>query len=105
MDINWQLSDNMKLSFLTASTRQDSRSVSDWDNSQYDLVLDENLGRTAVRSEEIQLTGDFAQRLEWTFGGYVLLGSDDQGPRLALAGQRVPEGLDGPEQRVQQPGL
>src|SRR5882672_9253439 len=33
VDINWQLTDSMKLQFLTAHTKQDARSVSDWDNS------------------------------------------------------------------------
>ncbi len=69
IDIGYQLSDNMKLSFLSASTRQDSRSVSDWDNSQYDLVLDQNLGRTTVRSEEIQLTGGHG-KVDWLGGVY-----------------------------------
>jgi iron complex outermembrane recepter protein len=69
IDIGYDISDNMKLQFLTATTRQDSRSVSDWDNSQYDLVLDENLGRTVVRSEEIQLTGGHG-KVEWLGGVY-----------------------------------
>jgi iron complex outermembrane recepter protein len=69
VDIGWQLSDNMKLTFLTATTKQDARSVSDWDNSQYDLVLDENLARTTVNSEEIQLTGGHG-KLEWLGGVY-----------------------------------
>jgi iron complex outermembrane receptor protein len=69
IDINWRLTDTMKLEFLTAQTKQDARSVSDWDNSQYDLVLDENLAHTDVTSQEIQLTGGH-DKLEWLAGAY-----------------------------------
>jgi iron complex outermembrane receptor protein len=69
IDIGWQLNDNMKLQFLSAETRQDARSVSDWDNSQYDLVLDENLARTDVFSQEIQLTGG-GKKIQWLAGAY-----------------------------------
>src|SRR5262245_10974695 len=69
IDINWQLTDGMKLQFLSAQTKQDARSVSDWDNSQYDLVLDENLAQTDVFSQEIQLTGG-GKRIEWLAGAY-----------------------------------
>jgi iron complex outermembrane receptor protein len=69
VDIHWQLTDKMNLQFLTAQTKQDARSVSDWDNSQYDLVLDENLAKTEVNSEEIQLTGG-GDRIQWLAGAY-----------------------------------
>jgi iron complex outermembrane receptor protein len=69
VEVNWQLSDNMKLSFLTASTTADQKQAVDWDNSQYDLVLDENLVNTSVRSEEIQLSGGHG-KLEWLGGVY-----------------------------------
>ena len=69
IDISWQLTDKMKLQFLTAQTKQDARSVSDWDNSQYDLVLDENLAKTEVNSQEIQLTGG-GDRVQWVGGAY-----------------------------------
>lgn len=69
IDISWKLTDTMKLDFLTAQTKQNARSVSDWDNSQYDLVLDENLANTEVNSEEIQLTGGKG-KIEWLAGAY-----------------------------------
>ena len=69
IDIGWQLTDKMRLQFLTAQTKQDARSVSDWDNSQYDLVLDENLAKTEVNSEEIQLTGG-GDKIQWVGGAY-----------------------------------
>jgi len=69
IDIGWQLNDKMKLQFLSAETRQNARSVSDWDNSQYDLVLDENLADTNVFSQEIQLTGG-GDKIQWLAGAY-----------------------------------
>jgi iron complex outermembrane receptor protein len=69
VEINWQLTDNMHLQFLTASTSQESFSTVDWDNSQYDLVLDENLSDTDVTSQEIQLTGGHG-KVDWLGGVY-----------------------------------
>lgn len=69
LDVGWQLSDNMSLQFLTAGTNQVSNGVSDWDNSQYDLVLDINQSDLDVFSEEIQLTGG-GDRIEWLGGIY-----------------------------------
>jgi len=69
VDINWQLSDNMKLQLLTSATRQNADSVVDWDNSQYDLVLDMNRSKLYMRSEEIQLTGGHG-KIDWVGGVY-----------------------------------
>ena len=69
IDVGWQLTDKMKLQVLLAQTKQEARSVSDWDNSQYDLVLDENLAQTDVKSDEIQLTGG-GDRVQWLAGAY-----------------------------------
>jgi outer membrane receptor protein involved in Fe transport len=69
LETNWALSDNLSLQFLTASTDQDSDSVIDWDNSQYDLVLDMNRSKLDVFSQEIQLTGG-NDRVEWLAGVY-----------------------------------
>ena len=99
LETNWQLSDNMSLQFLTATDEQDADSVVDWDNSQYDLVLDMNRSELDVFSQEIQLTGG-SDRIEW-LGGRLLLGSGDPHAQRPLAGQRVPARLDEPEQRVQ----
>jgi iron complex outermembrane receptor protein len=69
VEANWRLSDNMSLRFLTGQTGQDSDSVVDWDNSQYDLVLDMNRGQLDVFSQDIQLTGG-NDRVEWLAGVY-----------------------------------
>jgi iron complex outermembrane receptor protein len=69
LEVNWDISDNMSLQFLTASTQQDADSVVDWDNSQYDLVLDMNRSKLDVFSQEIQLTGG-RDRFEWLAGIY-----------------------------------
>jgi iron complex outermembrane receptor protein len=69
LETNWRFSDSMSLQFLTASTKQDSDSVVDWDNSQYDLVLDINRSRLEVFSQEIQLTGG-NDRIDWLAGIY-----------------------------------
>ena len=69
LEVNWDITDNMSLQFLTASTQQDSDSVVDWDNSQYDLVLDMNRSKLDVFSQEIQLTGG-NDRIEWLAGVY-----------------------------------
>jgi iron complex outermembrane receptor protein len=65
----WTLTDNISLEFLTAQTTQDADAVIDWDNSQYDLVLDMNRSETDVFSQEIQLTGG-NDRIEWLGGVY-----------------------------------
>jgi iron complex outermembrane receptor protein len=69
VETNWSLSDNLKLQFLTAQTSQDADSVVDWDNSQYDLVLDINRSQLDVFSQEIQLTGG-RDKFEWLAGVY-----------------------------------
>ena len=40
VDIRWDLSDRMSLSFLTAMTEQDQKINVDWENSDYTLVED-----------------------------------------------------------------
>src|SRR5690606_20020709 len=69
LEINWRLSDRMNLQFLTANTKQDSDSVVDWDNSQFDLVLDMNRSKWDTFTEEIQLTGG-NDRVDWLAGIY-----------------------------------
>jgi outer membrane receptor protein involved in Fe transport len=69
VETNWQISDNMKLQFLTAQTDRDVNSVIDWDNSQYDLVLDMNRSKLDVFSQEIQLTGG-RDKIDWVAGAY-----------------------------------
>jgi outer membrane receptor protein involved in Fe transport len=65
----WTLTDNIGIEFLTAQTNQDADAVIDWDNSQYDLVLDMNRSETNVFSQEIQITGG-NDRIEWLGGIY-----------------------------------
>ncbi len=69
VETNWNFSDNMRLRFLTGHTEQDADSVIDWDNSQYDLVLDMNRSNLEVFSQDIQLTGG-NDRVEWLAGVY-----------------------------------
>jgi outer membrane receptor protein involved in Fe transport len=69
LETSWTLTDNLSLQFVTASTTQDADSVVDWDNSQYDLVLDMNRSQLDVFSQEIQLTGG-RDRFEWLAGAY-----------------------------------
>ena len=89
-----QLTDNLALQFLTAQTNQDADSVVDWDNSQYDLVLDMNRSELEVFSQEMQITGG-RDRFEWLAGVYYW--DQETPPQRPLAGQRVPEGVDGPD--------
>jgi iron complex outermembrane receptor protein len=69
LETNWAITDNMSLKFLTAQTDQVADSVVDWDNSQYDLVLDMNRSDLDVFSQDIQLTGG-NDRIEWLAGVY-----------------------------------
>jgi iron complex outermembrane receptor protein len=69
VDISWDISDSMSLNFLTAMVGQDANSVVDWDNSQYDLVLDMNRSELDMWSQEIQLTGG-GDRIQWLGGVY-----------------------------------
>ncbi|HZF28485.1 MAG TPA: TonB-dependent receptor [Gammaproteobacteria bacterium] len=69
VETDWNFSENMKLQFLTATTDQHSNQVVDWDNSQYDLVLDINQQKLDVFSQEIQLTGGRG-KVEWLGGVY-----------------------------------
>ncbi len=67
--MSWQLTDKMKLQFVTAQTSQDVKTIVDWDNSQWDLVTDVNQNQLSVFSQEIQLTGG-GDRVKWVGGAY-----------------------------------
>jgi iron complex outermembrane receptor protein len=69
IETTWDITDSMSLQFLTAQTQQDADSVIEWDNTQYDLVLDMNRSTLDVFSQEIQLTGG-RDRFEWLAGAY-----------------------------------
>lgn len=68
-DASLQLTDKMKLQFVTAQTEQDVALITDWDNSQWDLVTDVNQNRLRVFSQEVQLTGG-GDRVKWVGGAY-----------------------------------
>ena len=69
VETNWAISDNLNVQLLTAQTEHDADSVIEWDNTQYDLVLDMNRRRLDVFSQEFQLTGG-RERFEWLAGAY-----------------------------------
>jgi iron complex outermembrane receptor protein len=69
VETNWQFSENMKLQFLTANTKQDSNTVIDYDNNQYHLVEDINRSKIDVFSQEIQLTGGRG-KVDWLAGAF-----------------------------------
>ncbi|HEX5420045.1 MAG TPA: TonB-dependent receptor, partial [Gammaproteobacteria bacterium] len=68
-DITWTVSDALQLEFLTAQTSQDTSAITDWDNSQYQLVEDVNQGKLDVFSQEVQLSGKKG-RINWVGGAY-----------------------------------
>jgi iron complex outermembrane receptor protein len=67
-EMKLEISENLSLLFTTAATGQVAKSAVDWDNSQYDLVMDENQSKTDVKSNELQLTGKVG-KWDW-LGGY-----------------------------------
>jgi iron complex outermembrane receptor protein len=69
IETNWRLSDNLSVLAWTANTSQDADSVIEWDNTQYDILLDMNRSELDVFSQEIQLTGG-RDRFEWLAGVY-----------------------------------
>ncbi len=68
-DLTWNLTDTVKMEFLTAQTTQQNRAITDWDNSQYQLVEDVNQNRLHVFSQEIQISGGQG-RVNWVGGAY-----------------------------------
>ncbi len=68
-DLTWNLSDTMKVQFVTAQTDQNVALITDWDNSQWDLVTDVNQNHLRVFSQEIQLSGG-KDRVKWIGGLY-----------------------------------
>ncbi len=68
-DITWNVTDSTKLEFITAKTHQETASIVDWDNSQYQLVEDVNQGKLDVFSQELQISGG-KNRVNWVTGAY-----------------------------------
>ena len=73
LETNWDISDAMSLQFLTAATEQDADSVIDWDNSQYDLVLDMNRSELDVSARRSSSRAAGSHRV---VGRHLLLGPE-----------------------------
>jgi iron complex outermembrane recepter protein len=69
LDIQVQLSDALKMQFLTADYKALNKGYFEWDNSPHQLVNDFNLEDRDVLSEEVQFSGDY-QRFHWVAGLY-----------------------------------
>jgi iron complex outermembrane recepter protein len=69
VETNWQLTDTVKLQFLTANTHQDTTNYVDFDSSQYSLVEDLVRNKLDFFSQEMQLTGG-GDRIQWLAGAY-----------------------------------
>jgi len=69
LDINWSVTDNINVQFLSAYTEEDDDIVIDWDGSSYDIVSDLSRSRLNVFSEEIQVSGG-NDRVDWVGGVY-----------------------------------
>lgn len=69
-EVTWQLPYDIDLMYLASKVSQDADSVVDWDNSQYDLVLDMNRSVLDMTSHEFQVTGTLFDRFDWMGGLY-----------------------------------
>ncbi len=69
VDINWDITDNISIQFLTAYTDVETDIIIDWDGADYDIVSDLSRTRLDVFSEEIQITGG-GDRVSWVAGLY-----------------------------------
>jgi iron complex outermembrane receptor protein len=69
LDINWDVSDNISIQFLTGYTDVASDIIIDWDGSNYDIVSDLSRSKLDVFSEEIQISGG-SDRINWVGGLY-----------------------------------
>ncbi len=67
VDVRWDLTDSVAVSFLTAYTDVTAKTYIDYDNSQWGLVEDTSNGRINLKSEEIQFSGG-GDRVEWVAG-------------------------------------
>ena len=69
LDIEWNVTDNISVKFLTSYTESESDLISDWDGTEYEVVADLSRTDLNVLSEEIQITGG-GDRVSWFAGGY-----------------------------------
>ena len=69
-EVTWQLPYDIDVMYLASKVSQDADSVVDWDNSQYDLVLDINRSILDMTSQELQVTGTLTDMFDWMGGLY-----------------------------------
>jgi iron complex outermembrane receptor protein len=69
LDIEWNITDNLSVKFLTSYTDSESDLISDWDGTQYEVVADLARTQLDVFSEEIQISGG-GDRISWFAGAY-----------------------------------
>jgi iron complex outermembrane receptor protein len=69
LDIDWGITDNISVKFLTSYTDVADDVTNDWDGTDYEVVADLSRGRLDVFSEEIQISGG-NDRIDWFAGVY-----------------------------------
>ena len=69
LDINWDVTDNISIQFLTSYTEVATDLINDWDGTDYEVVADLSRSRIDVFSEEIQISGG-GDRISWVAGLY-----------------------------------
>jgi iron complex outermembrane receptor protein len=97
LDINWGVTDNISIQFLTGLTEQITDINVDWENSDYTLVEDITRGDLDLFSQEIQIQGG-GDRINWVAGVYYWdQKSINRDRRLALNEFRTLPGAEGPQ--------
>jgi iron complex outermembrane receptor protein len=69
LDIDWDITDNISVKFLTSYVEVEDDIINDWDGTDYEVVADLSRGRLDVFSEEIQISGG-NDRVSWFAGAY-----------------------------------
>jgi iron complex outermembrane receptor protein len=69
LDIDWDITENISVKFLTSYTDYEDDVINDWDGTNYEVVADLSRNRLDVFSEEIQITGG-TDRISWFAGIY-----------------------------------
>jgi iron complex outermembrane recepter protein len=69
LDIEWGITDNISVKFLTSYTEVEDDITLEWDGTDYEVVADLTRGRLDVFSEEIQISGG-SDRINWVAGAY-----------------------------------
>jgi iron complex outermembrane receptor protein len=69
LDIDWDITDNISVKFLTSYVEVEDDIINDWDGTDYEVVADLSRGRLDVFSEEIQISGG-NDRISWFAGAY-----------------------------------